>query len=349
MSERVKTTFTNEHFAEYCKQMVGQPYWYGTCGYNCTESLRARKAKQYPSHYGSSRTSRYKQDISNKKVCCDCVGGSKGYAWTGGGAAMIAAIGTGKSITSKYASNNCPDKSADGMFTYAKNSGKNWGVISTIPEVVGLAVRYSGHVGYYIGNGKVVEWRGFKYGCVITELKKRSWTHWYELPFIDYSGSTSTESSDTKSILGTRLLKRGSKGEDVKELQELLNDLDFNAGTVDGDFGSNTEAAVKRMQTAANIEVDGKYGSNSHAALMDMVADANPEDDDDDEVVKKLVVTGSRVNIRVGAGTQYKIITVVKKGTELEYTAQASNGWYAVKVNGETGWISNKYSRPSDN
>ena len=63
MSERVNTPFTAEHFVAYCLRMVGHPYWYGTCGYKATSSLLSRKAKQYPSHYGSSRTSRYKQDI----------------------------------------------------------------------------------------------------------------------------------------------------------------------------------------------------------------------------------------------------------------------------------------------
>ena len=47
--------------------------------------------------------------------------------------------------------------------------------------------------------------------------------------------------------LGSRLLKKGSVGGDVKTLQELLNQL--GAGlAVDGDFGSKTEAAVKAFQ-----------------------------------------------------------------------------------------------------
>ena len=80
MSERIDTPLTNEHFAAFCLSMLGQPYWYGTALHKCSESLRASKARQYPSHYGSSRTSRYRQDISNKKVCADCMGGAKGYA-----------------------------------------------------------------------------------------------------------------------------------------------------------------------------------------------------------------------------------------------------------------------------
>ena len=80
MSERVNMPFTAEHFVAYCLRMVGHPYWYGTCGYKATSSLLSRKAKQYPSHYGSSRTNRYRQDITNREVVCDCIGGAKGYA-----------------------------------------------------------------------------------------------------------------------------------------------------------------------------------------------------------------------------------------------------------------------------
>ena len=81
MPDRINTPFTNEHFAAFCLSMIGQPYWYGTALHKCSENLRASKARQYPSHYGSSRTSHYRQDISNKKVCADCMGGAKGYAW----------------------------------------------------------------------------------------------------------------------------------------------------------------------------------------------------------------------------------------------------------------------------
>ena len=122
MPERINTPFTNEHFAAFCLSMLSQPYWYGTVVYKCTESLRSRKANQYPSHYKDNRTARYKQDIAAKKVCADCVGGCKGYAWTGGGIGVVEAIGTDKPISSKYGG-NCPDKSANGMFSYAKSKG----------------------------------------------------------------------------------------------------------------------------------------------------------------------------------------------------------------------------------
>ena len=59
--------------------------------------------------------------------------------------------------------------------------------------------------------------------------------------------------------LGSRLLKNGSTGADVKALQELLNQLGA-ALDVDGQFGSKTESAVKAFQKKAGIKQDGKYG-----------------------------------------------------------------------------------------
>ena len=132
MSERIYTPFTNEHFTAYCLKMVGQPYWYGTCGYKATTSLLSRKGKQYPSHYTSSRMSRYKQDIRDKKVVCDCIGGAKGYAWTNGGQAMLDAIGTDSAVPNKYGANGCPDKGANAMFAWVKSKGMDWGTIDTL-------------------------------------------------------------------------------------------------------------------------------------------------------------------------------------------------------------------------
>lgn len=42
MSERINTPFTNEHFVAFCEKMVGQPYWYGSVVYKCTENLRSQ-------------------------------------------------------------------------------------------------------------------------------------------------------------------------------------------------------------------------------------------------------------------------------------------------------------------
>jgi len=361
---RVNTPLTNEHFVEFCKSMLGQPYWYGTCIYKCTENLRARKAKQYSSHYGSSRTSRYKQDIEAKKVCADCVGACKGYAWTGGGLGVLEAIGTDKSISSKYGSNGCPDKSANGMFTYAKSKGMDYGTIDTLPEVIGLALHKDGHIGYYTGEGYAVEWKGFSYGCVKTKVAGRGWTHWYRLPFIDYGDAdTSGLAPSTNIVLGSRVLKKGMTGSDVKALQELLIQLGYELPKhgVDSDFGSETEAAVLAFQKDEGLKQDGKYGDETHQALMDAVADDDdgkpetqptpdtqePEEETETPQLAKVVIVseGGKVNIRVGNGTGYGRITSAAPGTTFNYVATALNGWHAIEVGSKVGWVSGSFSK----
>lgn len=361
---RVNTPMTNEHFAAFCLSMVGQPYWYGTCLYKCTESLRAKKANQYSSHYKDSRTSQYKKDIEAKKVCADCVGGCKGYAWTNGGQTVLEAIGTDNKITSKYGSNGCPDKSANGMFSYAKSKGMNHGTIDTLPDVVGLALHKDGHVGYTVGGGYAVEWKGFSAGCVKTKIAGRGWTNWYQLPFIDYGDSDTTGLAPTVStVLGSRVLQKGMKGSDVKAMQELLLQLGYELPKhgADGDFGSETLAALLEFQKDEELEQDGKYGDLTHQALMDAVADdddgkpetetpaqpAEPEVEPEAPKMATVVITseGGKVNIRSGNGTSYSRITSVAPGTTFNYVATALNGWHAIEVGSKIGWVSGNFSR----
>ena len=55
-------------------------------------------------------------------------------------------------------------------------------------------------------------------------------------------------------------LKRGSKGETVKEVQNLLKKLSYYNGRVDGDYGTLTETAVKNYQKKNNLLQDGIVG-----------------------------------------------------------------------------------------
>lgn len=174
-------------YKQWLEKQVGvSVYWYGTSYDACTVAKLQEKTKQFPQHYTADRMARYQADIDAGKIAGDCVGGAiKGAAWT--------KLGTQKKSRSRY---GCPDKSADGMFEYCKTQNVAWGDISTLPETPCIAVRKPGHVGMYIGGGKVVEWMGFDWGCVMTDLKKRPWTHWYMLPWVDYDDASSDGNPD---------------------------------------------------------------------------------------------------------------------------------------------------------
>jgi hypothetical protein len=63
-------------------------------------------------------------------------------------------------------------------------------------------------------------------------------------------------------------LQRGAKGDEVELLQQELNDH-FDAGLeVDGDFGSNTEAAVKQVEEILGTAADGIVDSDLWGALL---------------------------------------------------------------------------------
>ncbi len=145
----------------------------------------------------------------------------------------------------------------------------------------------------------------------------------------------------TSSVLGARLLKRGMAGDDVKTLQEYLNQLHVVTPALeeDGDFGPKTDAAVRAFQLKAGLVVDGLYGVKTHAALMNTLADAlmNALTDVAKEKPKLTVLADTAV--RAGNGERYAVIMTVEARTCLEYVATAQNDWHAVAVGGQVGWI----------
>ena len=58
-------------------------------------------------------------------------------------------------------------------------------------------------------------------------------------------------------------LKNGMSGTLVRQMQQRLKELGYYTGTVDGDFGTGTENAVKEFQKANGLTVDGKAGKNT--------------------------------------------------------------------------------------
>ena len=62
-------------------------------------------------------------------------------------------------------------------------------------------------------------------------------------------------------------LRRGSQGENVKYLQNLLNYIYGQNLKVDGIFGAATEASVKRFQKEENLVVDGIVGPKTWQRL----------------------------------------------------------------------------------
>ena len=145
-------------------------------------------------------------------------------------------------------------------------------------------------------------------------------------------------------------LVNGSVGAEVTAMQKALAALGYDLGPygVDGEFGDDTEAALRAFQKKAGVDQSGVYDAKTREALM---ADASAQGGDTQPTpepvapVRQVEVTGLNVNVRKGNGTQYGRIVILPFGTKLEYVATAENGWHAVVVNDQVGWISGNFSK----
>lgn len=148
----------------------GWGYVYGTYGTVLTDSILEQKKQQFPDNINPYYD--FIQENWMGRRTADCVGLIKGYAWY-------------DPATSSFTigANGMPDVSADGMYSAAAVKG----TMDTMPDVPGIAVWQKGHIGVYIGNGKVIEAKGTMYGVVTSELSKGTWQGWCYLPAIQYN------------------------------------------------------------------------------------------------------------------------------------------------------------------
>ena len=179
-------SYTNLGLVKFCKRIVSEGNWVylmGTIGQTLSQSLLDERKKSNPhGWYTASKVSAIQKAVSsgNKYRCVDCVGMIKCYYW--------GEYGTGNASGYK----GSQDLSADTMWSRATEKGY---VVGGVPEIPGIAVWMSGHIGVYIGNGQVVEstpntrFSTGRYqlgGPCITKLSDRKWTGWLKVPFIEY-------------------------------------------------------------------------------------------------------------------------------------------------------------------
>lgn len=245
--------------------LVGCGYIYGATGWICTPSRLAQQEKQYPSF--AKQMKRYGKKWMGKP-CYDCAQLTRDVARQAG-------ISLPSGATSQWR--------AAGIW-------KEKDVIDTLPDEAGIFLftmrdgRMT-HTGVSIGNGEEVDARGHAYGVVRRKISETSYTHWARLA-IDYNAPIEAENPVPEPTKPT--LRTGSRGEDVRILQENLRQLGFLNDAADGIFGTNTNAAVRSFQKAQGLSVDGVVGAGTWAALDA----AMPQEEEEPSVMTRLCLTG---------------------------------------------------------
>ena len=160
-------------------------YMWGVFGSIVTEKLIQQKSAQYPAWYTLPRVQKFYSLVGKNYFGFDCVNTIKGLLWGWSGDRTHANGGA------QYAANGVLETNADGMI--AKCSGVS-GLFQNI--VPGEVVWMSGHIGTYVGDGKVIECTDAWDGCVqMTALagteaarthKVHKWLKHGKLPYIQY-------------------------------------------------------------------------------------------------------------------------------------------------------------------
>ena len=149
---------------DYCIAQLGRPYYTGGTGHILTED----KYKDFKAnaHWDSDTLALYEADYKSQigQKVHDCSGLIKGYCWTSGPDA-------GFKGGSDYQSNGCEDCDVDTMESQCTNRHSLTDTSTLVPGA--LLFNGAGHVGVYVGAGKIVEARSHILGVCLTDLKER--------------------------------------------------------------------------------------------------------------------------------------------------------------------------------
>lgn len=161
------------------------------------------------------------------------------------------------------------------------------------------------------------------------------------------NGATTSNASKPKSYLS-----KGDKGNDVKTMQTMLIAVGYSCGSygADGDFGSDSDKALRKFQGDYSLTVDGKYGSKSKAKLESVYNQKKSSK----PLGTYKVTAKSGLYVREGAGTNYDIVPKNKLTKNAQEHAKSNGALrYGTRVtvkewkNGfahiPSGWVSGDY------
>ncbi|MCL2369813.1 MAG: peptidoglycan-binding protein [Firmicutes bacterium] len=162
------------------------------------------------------------------------------------------------------------------------------------------------------------------------------------------------------------VLRNGSSGHDVRQLQWLLNYIGYyfefvpNDLTVDGRFGARTENSVREFQRNFGLNPDGVVGPATWNKIYEVFRQIQnsspnpapipppppppqpppPPPPTGGNLIGTVRTSGGNLNLRSGPGTNFGVVATLPNGTPLTVIGE-QNGWYNVRTaGGQTGWVS---------
>lgn len=308
---------TNSDLVNFAKSCLGRPYIFGTFGQKLTAALIDQKAKQYPRYINATRAKKAKAQFIGQRST-DCIGLVKFFLWS-------------ESPDADPVYNSAQDWSADDTFNRATEKGK----IDSLPDLPGVLVRYRGHVGVYIGNGEVIEARGFDYGIVKTALNSRAWTHWYKHPCICYESNTGANTGD---------LGHNTNADDSNEKIIYTVQPNDTLTAIAKKFNT-TVGAIVALNRVNNPDLIG-IGQKLIIPSKNGQTQNSPIYGPNSGTSKFYVVATEKSGLNMRTNPNGAIIGSIPKGAKVEFVSRAASDWLRVSYNGKTGCCYEKFLKP---
>lgn len=248
--------------AQIAHSFVTCPYVFASTGQECTPSLRKNRAAAKPAY--ADAIYKYCPVLSGSKSSCSGCKYQGKRAFDCRGLTYIVCKEAGLKISSIGATSQ-----------YNADDWIEKGPIEQMPKNTPCCVfrqdpndkKTMKHTGFNLGNGYTVDCRGHATGTVEKPTSSFPWTH-YAIPKGAFDDTDIL--SPAPETNGTRAtVRKGSKGDDVKALQEALLILGYALPKygADGSFGDETLAALQAFQNACSLTVDGICGTATWTKL----------------------------------------------------------------------------------
>ena len=132
------------------------------------------------------------------------------------------------------------------------------------------------------------------------------------------------QTEETPAEAGTSTLQKGSKGDDVKKLQQRLKDLNYLSGGVDGDYGNGTASAISAFQKEAGLPESGIADEATQKALF---ADDAPKSKVYVKLDYKAVARDPDAHIGDLIKFQGKVLQVMESGKYITFRITSKGNW----------------------
>lgn len=242
---------------------LGWQYVYASQGHDCTPQWRRSRIPYCPSEKYVTMINENCPVLSGKQPACDGCGYVDTDVFDCAGFVLNEMQLAGVPFYGQGA-------------TTQWNTASNWAVegeIKNMPKNL-VCVIYKrkddkmSHTGLSMGDGAggVIHCSTFvKRGNVNTD--RPAWTHWGIPKGLYTTDELRKAGIDVQDDSNIPTLRRGSQGDEVADLQMLLNSKFGYELEVDGNFGSKTEAAVKDFQRKHGLTADGVVGAKTWKVL----------------------------------------------------------------------------------